>query len=290
MNATQTILSEMRANLAADIAAENTPEAIEATDAMRAKRVKFLQAGGNLSRERYTLASAAGRNFAAKGAQSYMGREMGPDDAFLIDRNNIRRDCSLPKRALSMAASRGRVAPDMAVALMAYFSNPADFAQSLMLSILPASVTRAEATAVVEATGLSATPAEISALVRIVNPATPRNGGAPGRCSVFTPGVEVPAEVKRGRGRPSGLKRVASLPFGEGHSRTFAADPRPMGRIPSSESGIAAGEGHGQGEGWGEALEAGRTLSPAQRSRRDVAMDAASHGYRSIDGVIVERW
>ncbi len=277
MSRTASIIAEMRAENAA--ALNPNAETVEAQDAARRIKVRRIQAGWNVTGQRYGVASAAVRADARITAGILL---RGTQD--LVDRNNVRRDCSLPKRALGMASTKGRVTPDMATSLLAFFQNPASFAQAVALSILPESLSAKQVTALCDSIGLTTDAKTTSALLARVNPATPRNGGASHRCSVFTPGVPVPPPAPAKRGRPSGLKRVESLEFGPLPALVGCDN---IAGIPfSTADGEMAGAGFDQGAGW----ETARTLTPAQVKRRNVAYTASAAGFRTIDGKVVERW
>lgn len=199
MSKAQTIIAEMRAADAAH-AARNAARLAEGTMP-------------SLPRERYALATASGRADAQGTANLLL---KGTDDI----RNGQRRDFSLPRRAMSMAASRGRVKPDMLTAVMAYFQSPTDMAQSLLAGFLPAALTLAEAKAIVaqkatdEGWGESATTAlmrDLPTILKSLNPSRSHNGRASARVHIYKPGVAPTVDPKR-RGRPSGPKYVAYLP------------------------------------------------------------------------------
>lgn len=238
------------------------------------------------------LATAKGRSEAALVASTLL---RGTED--ILDRNNLKRDHSLPRRALSMASSKGRCTPDMLDSLLRFFANPADMAHGMLASFLPIKLgtdhvkalfsdpfvyDMVEAFRMTRGLGAMPTPAEIIRAVH--NPATGRNGRAPGRL-IIADGV-TPATVPSGkRGRPSGPKYVDYLvPTADAceAAALLLTGPRPMyGPTEPGVPGSAPGAGH-TGEGWFEAwckAEAEgrdwRTLQPAIVARIKVALDAA---------------
>lgn len=268
MNRTATIIAEMRAANAQ--ANADHAEYINGPDFVPTR-----------SGERYPIGTAQGRREASTVATVLL---RGTED--ILNRNNVRRDFSLPRRAMSMASSRGRVRPDGLASVMAFFQNPAEMATGMLLSFLPTKVSAATAKQVVEEVGLTATPGEIAALIRSINPSTGRNGRAPSRL-LIADGVTPPTVDPKRRGRPSGPKYVASLPFGPGAPLQGCED---ISGIPfTTAQGEMAGAGFGQGAGWDKVPAAKRT--PAQVRRANVAYDASSRGFRrNPDGEIVERW
>ena len=296
MNRSASIIAEMRNELRSTIANENSAETVEAQDAARRIKVRRLQAGYNLSGERYPVATRIGRENAAVSSAILL---RGTEDADI--RNAQRRDFSIPRRAMSMCSSRGRVTPDAMASLLAYFSNPSSLTEAIYLSILPERPSYARLVEFLADNGIEATEAEIKALKLFGSNRGMRDGGgAPRQVKHYTPGVEVPAEVKRGRGRPAGAKVVGYLPTATyGHLvGTLLQGVRPTygpveAHLIPGGNDAAQGEGLGYGnEVWsdGSAGWSHRFATPAQRARRNAALDRASHGYRTIDGEVVERW
>lgn len=179
VNRTAQIMAEMRA--------EN--------DAANAK------GGKGLPKIRPALSTAKGRNEAlATAAVLLKGTETW-------DMNNAKRDHSLPRRAISMASSRGRATPDMQASLMEFFSSPGSMAEHLLASFLPARPNYNTLVAYLDGLGIVATKAEITALKLFGGS---RTGGA--------------------GGRPRKVRLVQA--FGQGHSRAYVSTAVPTGRIP----------------------------------------------------------
>lgn len=221
---------------------------------------------------RYSLSTGSGRSEATAIAQTLL---VGAQDVVGFS-NNLRREFSLPKRALSMASSKGRCTPDMLASLMSFFSNPGDMAHTLLASFLPTKVSTADASTllsdpfvvdVIEGLGFTLpTPAQAVKMVK--NPCTSRSGGAR-RVSIYSPGVEPTVDAKR-RGRPSGPKYVAFLPFGAPAPLQGCEDIKGL----CGGNDVAQGQGRDAGVGWDGAWSKGHALSPAQVQRRDAALDA----------------
>ena len=202
----------------------------------------------------------------------------------VLDRNAMKREHSLPRRAMSMASRKGRITPDMLDSLMAFFRNPAEMAQGLLLSFLPTKVALADAKALVaeratlEGWGEAATAAlltDLPAILRGINPSTGRNGRAPSRLLICD-GVTPPTVDAKRRGRPSGPKYVAFLP---------PIDDRPVygcddvAGIPGPANGLGVGTADGWFDAWAKAEAEGKSwqvvLSPAHQMRVRIALDSA---------------
>lgn len=204
---TSTIIAEMRKANSDAIASHNDKMA---TKDWWAKQGTILPSP--LPKVRPALATAKGRSEAQMTAQLLL---VGTKD---VDRNMLKREASLPRRAMSMAASRGRVTPDGFESVMRYFANPGSMAQGLLASFLPEKVSTEQAKAllsdpfvvdVIEGFGVKV-PAAKEAVALVKNPSSGRGGGAPGR--VIIADGTTPATVPTGkRGRPSGPKFVDYL-------------------------------------------------------------------------------
>lgn len=267
---TATIIAEMRA----ENAAENAAHAARlASDDWKPRH------SGERTTARLTATQDAAKHILLKGLEG--------------DRNNYKRDCSLPARAMSMCASRGRVQPDMLEALLSFFASPGALAESLLNSFLPERPAYGPLVEYLGELGIEATAKDITALKLFGGNRAPGHG-APRRVSVFTPGVVIAAEAPKGRGRPSGPKYVSYLCTAEvanAGALLLAGDRTPYGceDIAGMAGGndVAHGAGHEQGSGWDTA----RALTPAQVQRRNIALDSSSHGFRTnAEGEVIEIW
>lgn len=260
VNRTSQILAEMRASNAAAIAGFN--ESVDETVATAGKRMRregVIRAAG----PRYGLNYGSMRQDASSTANLIL---KGCDEVIGFS-NNLRREFSLPRRAMSMASSRGRCTPDMLDSLMAFFGNPSSLASHLLASFLPERPTYARLVTYLADNGIEATADEIKALKLFGgNRAT---SGAKG-------------------GRPRKVRTVES--FGHGHSRAYHSDAVVDSPIPGGNDAMH-GAGHDQGAGWSEAWATQRPLTPAQDGRRNAALQMSSHGYRTdAEGAVIERW
>lgn len=279
MSRTAQILAEMRSDNADVIQtfSDSVDEVVEA-NGKRMRRDGVIRTGG----PRYVLSTGKGRSEALVVA----GTLLAGTETWSM--NNAKRDHSLPRRALSMASSKGRCTPDMLASLMAFFSNPGDMAQTLLVSFLPTKVGTDQAKAlladtfvvdVIEGLGFKV-PTATEAVKLVKNPSTSRTGGAR-RVTIYSPGVAPTVDAKR-RGRPSGPKYVSYLP--PTSDAITAASLLMTGPMPtytctdlsgvSGGNDVAHGAGHDQGIGWDGAWAKGHALSPAQAQRRNVALDA----------------
>lgn len=193
--------------------------------------------------------------------------------------NAVKREHQLPRRALSMASSKGRCTPDMLDSLMRFFRNPSDMAHTLLLSFLPEQVSTKQANDllsdpfvidVIEGRGTQVPTPEQA--VKALKQAR-RNGrasrlGAAGRVMIYKPGTAPTVDPKR-RGRPSGPKYVAHLEFGT-YGPVQGCDD--VSQIPGGND-AAHGTGHDQGQGWAKGWAQGKALTPAQVQRRNAALD-----------------
>lgn len=257
---TAQILAEMRANNRAAI--QTFTESVDETVATAGKQMRrngVIKAGG----PRYGLTYSSFRADAATTAHVLL---KGTEDVIGFS-NNVRREFSLPRRALSMASSRGRCTPDMLDSLMAFFGNPSSMASHLLASFLPERPSYPALVTYLADNGIEASTAEIKALKLFGgNRAV---GGAKG-------------------GRPRKVRTAES--FGQGHKRPYVSAAAVDGPIPGGNDTMH-GAGHDQGAGWSEAWATQKPLTPAQTSRRDAALQMSSHGYRTdAEGAVIERW
>lgn len=167
-------------------------EHAERSDKRIAKRVAFGQQAlktlgrlPSLSGERYALVSPTAR---------YGAMIEGYKITKLADRvsNDTKREFSLPRRAMSMASSRGRVTPDMVSSLMSFFREDMEtLAHHLRLSFLPEKISAKEALPILERIASERriappTGADVAAVIRAANPGSGHAGGRPRKVRTFT--------------------------------------------------------------------------------------------------------
>ena len=218
------------------VAHTNTSEHAERSDKRIAKRVAFgQQALKNLGRlpslsgERYALVSPSARYSAMQEAYRLTR---------VADRvsNDTKREFSLPRRAMSMASSRGRITPDMVSSLMSFFREDMEsLAHHLRLSFLPEKISAKEALPILERIASERriappTAADVSAVIRVANPGSGHAGGRPRKVRTFTGTLSGHSRLYASTAIvepsvPSQTSRMPAVPaptFGAGESNTAA--------------------------------------------------------------------
>lgn len=204
---TKTAIMMAVAHTSAAEHAERSDKRIVARVAVGQKALKTAGGLPSLSGERYPLFYPSGRSEANVGAYKLAG---------WAERTNAEcRESTLGRRATYMCASRGRVVPNMLESLLAYFGNPSELSSRVLASFLPEKVSAKEAKALVPSLishvrTLPPTDAEISALIRSINPGSGHAGGRPRKVRTY----------------------IGTL---AGHSRTFASDAVPAPSTPSQQ-------------------------------------------------------